>query len=435
MAKRRLEVRRGSLSDESEERKNTEETRVSLQSLRARARAAVAKLTATPEPQLCDSFDADVLGVSHPWILNQTTAQWVELLNSYNTETKAYNLSFVQLGELASASRILYVFFQDKDFNNWKLCAQGRVSGKLKYNFVAAYLNKRRHPNFEEPVYGGLIAYLNLFGLGHCVECGMFPNFSVNTLEKDDYVTVSPFRQMTAVEAAAFTGYDDSKLYDRLDRSPKPQHLMNLLIIRDSMKGVPYCCVNCKKPLNKSICGFPASAIPEACNSRSNGRAKHLCTDLENELVTPSRTVTKDHVLVTTPPQKTIVDGEVVMLPEVRSYQDGVKVVVKGTVIRQMFAICIRCGILKLQGEEDDNDACKHCEGDDEGNCCCEACPLCQRMPSRCKCVVCDREECMKCKKEDCSKRCLADPCVCDLSSESSSSESSSSEDSSSSGF
>jgi hypothetical protein len=436
MAKRRLDVNPGSLSDDSGDKKSSDEAKISVQALRAKSRAAVNKLQANPPKKLSDVFDEATLGINPSWFMYQTNEQWLEILNAYSTQKERYLISFTQLGEIASLSRVLYVLFQDTDYKNWRRCAEIRTSGKLKFTYVPAYLNKRRHPNFEEPVYGALIAYLNLFGLGHCPECGMYPNFSAKTLEKDDYITVSPFRQMTAAEVAAFPGYNDSKLYDKSDFAPKPQHLMNLLIIRDGMKGAPYCCINCLAPLNKSICGLPACAVPEACNSRSNGRAKHLWVDLENDLVAPEHKVLKDGIVYVNTIRPVIKEGKTVMVTEKRPHKVITEVTVPGKVIKQIFMQCIRCGILKLQGDEDDSNTCPHCDEDEDENgvCGCEPCSLCTKMPKLCKCIVCDVADCMKCKTEDCSKLCQKDPCLCDVSS-SSEEETSSSEESSSDGF
>ena len=407
MAKRKLDVHVGNLSEGSSGEK-LDAAKISAQTIRGNAKAATAKLLSGPPHLLCTDFDVNTLGEKTPWFMEQPVSQLLEILNHYSYSKKRFNLSFTKLGQIASWCQLLHLLFNDVDYNCWKRSAEARTGLKLKFDYLPAYLNKRRHPNFDAPVYGGIVAYLNLFGMGHCEGCGMYLNFSEKTLEKEDYIIVSPFRQMSTEEATALPDYDDSNLYDVADFSMKPDHLMNLLIIRDKIK-TRYCCVNpeCKKVLNKSICGFPAAAIPEACNSRSNGRAKHVWADLDNDVVSP--------------PQKTLdARGKVVTMP--------------GKVIKQIFLYCIRCGLLKLQGEEDDSSACEHCGGDEEKKCFCDPCSLCEKMPKKCNCVICDVPTCMKCKAENCGKRCKDDPCVCDTTSSASASESSS-EESSSSGF
>ena len=403
MAKRTLKIQIGNLNEPSEN-KQIDPAKVYAQTISSQARTARAKLLPKPTDILSDGFDVEDIGGKYPWFLNQSLDQLLEILNAYSYQKKRFYLSFTRLGEIASLSRLMYKLFQDVKYNCWITSATARTGVKLKFDYIPAYLNKRRHPNFDEPVYGGIVAYLNLFGLGHCEGCGMYLNFSETTGERNDYIPVSPFREMTAEEAAVVPAYDDSKLYNTADFGTKPDHLMNLLIIRDKIP-TRYCCVHCGTVLNKSICGFPAVAVPEACNSRSNGRAKHVQTDLEPDVVSPPTQVLGPNGTLTTVP---------------------------GKVIKQIFLYCIRCGLLKLQGDEDDSSGCKHCDGDEEGNCCCENCPLCNKMPKKCKCVVCNHPTCMKCRAENCSKRCEADPCVCEVSSASSDSSSS---ESSSSGF
>jgi hypothetical protein len=404
MTKRSLDVQIGNLSEGSSGEKQLDPAKLSAQTIRAQARIARTKLLPKPPNVLTDGFDVADIGGKYPWFMRQSLNQLLEIFNAYCYPKKRFFLSFTRLGEIASLCRLMYKLFQDVEYNCWIESALARTGLNLKFHYIPEYLNKRRHPNFDEPVYGGVVAYLNLFGLGHCEGCGMYLNFSAKTDERNDYIPISPFRELTPEEAAAAPEYDDSNLYNTADFSTKPDHLMNLLIIRDKIK-TRYCCVHCGTLLNKSICGFPAVAVPEACNSRSNGRAKHVRTDLDNEVVAPkTQALNRQGVLVTVP----------------------------GKVLRQMFMYCIRCGLLKLQGDEDDSSSCKHCDGDEENNCCCKACPLCKKMPKKCKCIVCNHPNCMKCKADDCSKLCQADPCVCDVSS--ASSESSSSE-SSESGF
>jgi hypothetical protein len=339
------------------------------------------------------------------WIANLTVQQLFDIINESDTNG-AKLCDFETLSRLASVSQIWFLLFNMKQFDLWNRLTAARMERMpkgdrcpVKFGFVEAYFHKRQLRGIPPCSLGALKNYLNAFGTGFCEHCSMYPDMVCETHLPDDSIPIAAFRTETAkerkarIEAGGVDELDNDKYTAPYDmKAGMPSWLKNFLSIRNNVPVRYYCAnIRCNKLLDQEVCGMPLAGVFHACETK-RGNKGHSWRDLPNDLTTPG-----------------------------------------GEVIDKEWNYCIRCGVLQIvETEHDGGTECGFCDGDDEGNCVCEPCELCERMPNRCKCTVCS--ECELCNSEVC--RLCEDRdtmCTCDASSSSASSSAASGSSSSSS--
>jgi hypothetical protein len=331
------------------------------------------------------------------WISNLCFPEIEGIINASLNDNSASSdriLEFEDLGQIASLSRMFFMLFHHKSYDLWNKATVARIGlnskGKplpTKFTFIEKHFNAKRLKSLDPLNLSGMITYLNLFGTGFCEQCGMYPDMCAETHIMDDAIPIAAFRTETAAEKAERLGpngdtnpLNEKKFLDIYKSNPQaslPDWLKNFFFMTRNLEN-RYLCVNCNKPVNQEICGFPVACVFDACQKKRGGKG-HVIRHLANDLLRPD-----------------------------------------GTTIDVDYGNCTRCGVLQRAGDEEvEVSGCAECDGDVEGNCICEECKLCTLLPGKgagkCKCII---EVCSKCRAENCvapnCRRCVENGCGCE---------------------